>query len=62
MTDEELMAFCQEWLDTPSLQKNPHWRPIGYIADVCRYWRTKKSITVKQRQYVEAILSKHTHK
>ena len=62
MTDEELMTFAQEWLDTPSMQRLPDWRNIGFIANVCLYWRQNKSISKTQRKYVEAILNKHTWK
>lgn len=62
MTDEELMDFAHKWLDTPELQRLPNHRTIGFIADVCRHWRKEKYISLKQRAYVEAILSKHTYK
>ena len=60
MTDEELMAFCQKWLDTPDLQRNPTSKAITYIANICLHWRIKKFITKNQRFYVELNLSKHT--
>jgi hypothetical protein len=62
MTDEELMKFAHEWLDTPSMQRNPDWRSIGFIANVCLHWRQHNKISVKQRDYVDAILRKHTYK
>lgn len=62
MTDEELMNQAHKWLDSPELQRNPNHRVIGFIADVCRYWRKEKYISQKQRAYVVALLNKHTNK
>jgi hypothetical protein len=61
MPDEELMQAAQTWLDTPELQKNPNYRVIGFIANVCLYWRQNKKISQKQRDYVMALLRKHTN-
>ena len=61
MTDELLMAQAQHWLDTPLIQKNPNYRVIGFIANVCLYWRQNKKISAKQRDYVIALLRKHTY-
>ena len=62
MTDELLMAQAQHWLDTPDIQRNVSWRSIGFIANVCLYWRQHKKISAKQRDYVVALLDKHTWK
>lgn len=59
-TDEELMQTTQQWLDTPRLQRNPNYRVIGFLANVCLYWRQNKKITPRQRDYVQALLRKHT--
>ncbi|CAB4154877.1 hypothetical protein UFOVP647_37 [uncultured Caudovirales phage] len=61
MTDELLMAQAQHWLDTPEVQKNPNYRVVGFIANICLYWRQNKKITSKQRDYVNALLTKHTY-
>lgn len=60
MTDEELMAEAQLWLDTPSMQNRINGRVISFIADICRHWRVEKYISLKQRAYVVALLNKHT--
>ena len=60
--DKELMDFAHKWLDTPELQHRPNERAISFIAAICLHWRQKGTLSAKQKQYVEAILYKHTHK
>jgi hypothetical protein len=62
MTDEELINYAHKWLDTPELQKRPNERAISFIASVCLQWRQTNKISFKQRQYLDAILYKHSHK
>jgi hypothetical protein len=56
------MDFAHKWLDTPELQHRPNERAISFIAAICLHWRQKGTLSAKQKQYVEAILYKHTHK
>jgi hypothetical protein len=57
---EQLMSKAWHWLITPEIQKKITGREIGFIASVHLQYRQGKKISIKQKQYVTAILLRHT--
>lgn len=57
---EELMKQADYWLNNPELQHRITGREITFIASVHLQYRQGKKLSLKQLQYVEAILRKHS--
>lgn len=56
----ELMSKAWTWLTTPEIQKKITGREIGFIASVHLQYRQGRQISTKQKDYVRALLIRHT--